>query len=234
MLVFGGAGGRNNEARIQVDGLNTGAAFNGAGVSSYMVDISNAQEIATTTSGGLGEAEVGGPSFSIVPKTGGNPIRGSFYQSNVTKGMVGDNYSAELQAAGLTTPGKLFKLWDSNLGVGGPIAKDQRVVLLPVPRSGQPPDRSWHVRQREHGRPHEVELRSRSQPPGGGGGKLAQRVDPSDRAADREAQDQRVLGSAAAVSGRRLPRVRRRMPSVRRERDHLRCGGRVESALQRH
>src|SRR5262249_18782047 len=26
MLVFGGAGGRNNEARIQVDGLNTGAA----------------------------------------------------------------------------------------------------------------------------------------------------------------------------------------------------------------
>jgi hypothetical protein len=125
MLVFGGAGGRNNEARIQVDGLNTGAAFNGAGVSSYMVDISNAQEIATTTSGGLGEAEVGGPSFSIVPKTGGNQVRGSFYQSNVTKGMVGDNYTAELQAAGLTTPGKLFKLWDSNLGVGGPIAKDR-------------------------------------------------------------------------------------------------------------
>ncbi len=125
MLVFGGAGGRNNEARIQVDGLNTGAAFNGAGVSSYMVDISNAQEIATTTSGGLGEAEVGGPSFSIVPKTGGNKIQGSFYQSNVTKGMVGDNYSPELQAAGLTTPGKLFKLWDSNLGLGGPIAKDK-------------------------------------------------------------------------------------------------------------
>src|SRR5262244_3876785 len=70
MLVFGGAGGRVNEARIQVDGLNTGAAFNGAGVSSYVVDIGNAQEISMTTSGGLGEAEVGGPSFSIVPKTG--------------------------------------------------------------------------------------------------------------------------------------------------------------------
>src|SRR5665213_4205855 len=28
MLVFGGAGGRVNEARLQVDGLNTGAAFN--------------------------------------------------------------------------------------------------------------------------------------------------------------------------------------------------------------
>jgi hypothetical protein len=125
MLVFGGAGGRNNEARIQVDGLNTGAAFNGAGVSSYMVDISNAQEVATTTSGGLGEAEVGGPSFSIVPKTGGNELHGSFYQSNVTTGMVGDNYNADLQARGLSTPGKLFKLWDSNFGLGGPIKKDR-------------------------------------------------------------------------------------------------------------
>jgi len=125
MLVFGGAGGRTNEARIQVDGLNTGAAFNGAGVSSYVVDIGNAQEISMTTSGGLGEAEVGGPSFSIVPKTGGNTIKGSVYASNVTKGMVGDNYTDALKAAGLTTPGKLFKLWDYNVGVGGPIKKDK-------------------------------------------------------------------------------------------------------------
>src|SRR5438105_9076616 len=100
MLVFGGSGGRNNEARIQVDGLNTGAAFNGAGVSSYVVDIGNAQEISMTTSGGLGEAEVGGPSFSIVPKTGGNSLKGSVYASNVTSGMVGNNITPELQAAG--------------------------------------------------------------------------------------------------------------------------------------
>jgi hypothetical protein len=125
MLVFGGAGGRTNEARIQVDGLNTGAAFNGAGVSSYVVDIGNAQEISMTTSGGLGEAEVGGPSFSIVPKTGGNQLKGSFYGSAVTQGMVGDNYTQELKDKGLTTPGKLYKLWDMNLGVGGPIKKDK-------------------------------------------------------------------------------------------------------------
>src|SRR3954462_6182549 len=125
MLVFGGAGGRVNEARIQVDGLNTGAAFNGAGVSSYVVDIGNAQEISMTTSGGLGEAEVGGPSFSIVPKTGGNSFKGSVYASNVTKGMVGDNYTQALKDAGLTSPGKLFKLWDYNVGVGGPIKKDK-------------------------------------------------------------------------------------------------------------
>ncbi len=125
MLVFGGAGGRNNEARIQVDGLNTGAAFNGAGVSSYVPDIGNAQEIATTTSGGLGEAEVGGPSFSIVPKTGGNSVKGSVYASNVTSGMVGGNYTQDLKDRGLTTPGALQKLWDYNIGIGGPIKKDR-------------------------------------------------------------------------------------------------------------
>ena len=61
MTVFGGAGGRANEGRMQVDGLGTGAALNGGGVSTYVADISNAQEVVTTNSGGLGEAEVGGP-----------------------------------------------------------------------------------------------------------------------------------------------------------------------------
>ena len=33
MVVFGGRGGRGNEGRAQVDGLNTGASLNGGGVS---------------------------------------------------------------------------------------------------------------------------------------------------------------------------------------------------------
>ena len=37
MTVFGGAGGRSNEGRMQVDGLNTGAALNGGGVSTIGV-----------------------------------------------------------------------------------------------------------------------------------------------------------------------------------------------------
>ena len=90
-------GRRNNEARLQVDGLNTGAAFNGGGVSSYVADIGNAQEISITTSGGMGEAEVGGPSFSIVPKTGGNTIKGTFYRFVVTSGMVGNNYTDDAE-----------------------------------------------------------------------------------------------------------------------------------------
>ena len=125
MTVFGGAGGRENEGRLQVDGINTGASVNGAGVSGYVADLTNAQEVAFTTSGGLGEAEVGGPTMSIVPKTGGNTLKGSFYTAAVSEGMVGDNYTDELKAAGLTVPGQLLELWDFSLGVGGPVLKDR-------------------------------------------------------------------------------------------------------------
>jgi hypothetical protein len=125
MTVFGGAGGRGNEGRLQVDGLNTGAALNGAGVSTYIADVGNAAEVTFTTSGGLGEAEVGGPAMSIVPKTGGNTFRGAAYLAGVSEGMVGSNFSPELQAAGLAVPGELLKLWDVNLGLGGPIKRDR-------------------------------------------------------------------------------------------------------------
>ena len=125
MVVFGGAGGRSNEGRLTVDGLNTGASLNGAGVSGYNADLLNAQEVVTTNSGGLGEAEVGGPAINVVPKTGGNTFKGSAYGAYVGSGMVSSNYTPELQAAGLASPLSILKLWDANAGLGGPIKKDR-------------------------------------------------------------------------------------------------------------
>src|SRR5262245_48160179 len=137
MTVFGGAGGRNNEGRMQVDGLNTGAGLGGSGVSTYVADISNAQEVVTTTSGGLGEAEVGGPTLSIIPKSGGNTLAGNAYVSGTGGGLVGSNYSPELQAAGLTTPGTLLKQWDFTFGLGGPILKDRLWYRVAARDEGQ-------------------------------------------------------------------------------------------------
>jgi hypothetical protein len=137
MTVFGGAGGRNNEGRMQVDGLNAGAGLGGSGVSTYVADISNAQEIVTTTSGGLGETEVGGPTLSIIPKSGGNTIRGAAFLGGVSKGMVGSNYSDDLRVAGLTTPGQLLKQWDYTFGIGGPIKKDRLWYYATAREEGQ-------------------------------------------------------------------------------------------------
>ncbi len=137
MTVFGGQGGRNNEGRMQVDGLNAGAGLGGSGVSTYVADISNAQEVVTTTSGGLGEVEVGGPSLSIIPRSGGNTIRGAAYLSGVGGGMMGSNYSDALRIAGLTTPGKLLKQWDFTFGIGGPIMKDRLWYYVTARDEGQ-------------------------------------------------------------------------------------------------
>jgi hypothetical protein len=136
MIVFGTAGLRGNEGRLQVDGLGVGAARNGGGVSGYNADIANAQEISFTVSGGLGEAEVSGSVLSVVPKTGGNNLKGSFYVASVAESMVGSNYTTELQAAGLGVPGKLLKLWDFTGGIGGPIKRDRLWYFLNLRNQG--------------------------------------------------------------------------------------------------
>ena len=98
-----------------------GAALSGGGVSSYIPDVGNSQEVTFSTSGGLGEAEVGGPTMNIVPKTGGNQLKGNLYLAGTPRGLVGSNYTSELETAGLRAPGELLKLWDFTAGVGGPI-----------------------------------------------------------------------------------------------------------------
>ena len=136
MVVFGGFGGRSNEGRVNVDGISVGSAFNGAGVSSYIADVANAREIAMTTTGGLGETEGGGPALNVLPKEGGNSVRGTFFASGATSGMVGSNYTQELRDRGLTTPGETRKVWDFNLGIGGPIARDRLWFFLNLREEG--------------------------------------------------------------------------------------------------
>jgi hypothetical protein len=125
MVVFGGAGGRGNEGRLTVDSLMVGASLNGAGVSGYNADMLNSAEVVTTNSGGLGESEVGGPTINVVPKTGGNSFRGTAYVADVSSGMTNSNYSPALKAAGLAAPLQILKVWDAQVGVGGPIMRDR-------------------------------------------------------------------------------------------------------------
>ena len=96
-----------------------------------------------------------------MPKEGGNSVRGSFFAAGVTEGMIGSNYTEELRARGLTTPGETRKVWDFNLGVGGPILRDRLWFFGTFARRRQRAQRSRHVRQRQRRRPDEVDLRGR-------------------------------------------------------------------------
>ena len=127
MIVFGGRGGRGNEGQSQLDGLGTGAAINGGGVSGYG-QLENAQEVVMTTAAGLGEAEVGGPIVNMIPKTGGNTFQNHYYGSGMKGWMQSDNYGQILKDfSGVTvlSPQKTLYLWDTSLSNGGPIKKDR-------------------------------------------------------------------------------------------------------------
>ena len=69
-------GGRANESRLTVDGLNVGNPPGGNQPPTYVADVGNSQEVTFTTSGGLGESETAGLVMNIIPKTGGNDSQG--------------------------------------------------------------------------------------------------------------------------------------------------------------
>src|SRR5688572_1106493 len=127
-------GGPQTEGRVMVDGMNAGAVRGGAGVSNYQVDVANAQELSYTLSGGLGEAETGGPTMNVVPRTGGNTYSGSFFFSGANSAMQGSNLTPELRAAGLRDPNELIKSWEANGAIGGPIIRDRLWFFLSTKR----------------------------------------------------------------------------------------------------
>jgi hypothetical protein len=113
-------GGRNNEGRMTIDGLNVGNPPGGNQPPGFSVDVGNSEEISFTTSGGLGESETAGLVMNVVPKTGGNTLHGSAFYSGSGKNLQSDNSGGKVSA-----PTPLTKVYDVNGAVGGPILKDR-------------------------------------------------------------------------------------------------------------
>ena len=99
--------------------------YQGMGVSGYVPEVGNSQEVVFSLSGGLGEATTGGPQMNVITKQGGNMFAGSFFLSGSGSAFQGDNLTAELRAKGLTAVNSIEKLWDVNPSLGGPIVRDK-------------------------------------------------------------------------------------------------------------
>ena len=104
-----------------MDGLGVNGTSGGGTL--YVTDTQNVSEVDVT--GGLGEAEAGGPVINVVPRIGGNTFSGSLFLDGTNGSLQGGNFDDELVAAGLREPGKLKKLWNVNAALGGPIVKDR-------------------------------------------------------------------------------------------------------------
>jgi hypothetical protein len=133
MIVFGSRGGRGNEGRVQVNGLNTGASLNGGGVSGYRQDLENATEVSVNTSGGMGEAEVGGIAMNIIPRTGGNTFTGHLFATGFNDSLQSDNFTQRVRTYGLgpngvfglAAPNSVNYNYDTQVSSGGPVVRDR-------------------------------------------------------------------------------------------------------------
>jgi hypothetical protein len=97
--------------------------------SMYYMDFGSAEEISVDTAA-MG-AEVGGgggANINVIPKSGGNTVKGSFNWAMTGKGywdhFTGNNITDDLRAQGITDP-TLRKLNDINADAGGPFIKDR-------------------------------------------------------------------------------------------------------------
>jgi len=97
--------------------------------SMYYMDFGSAEEISVDTAA-MG-AEVGGgggANINVIPKTGGNTVKGSAQWSITGKGywdgFTGNNITDDLRAQGITDP-TLRNLNDFNADAGGPFIKDR-------------------------------------------------------------------------------------------------------------
>jgi len=97
--------------------------------SMYYMDFGSAEEVSVDTAA-MG-AEVGGgggANINVIPKTGGNSVKGDVNYSITGKGywdhFTGNNVTDELRAQGITDP-TLRNLNDFNASFGGPFLKDR-------------------------------------------------------------------------------------------------------------
>src|SRR5687767_3503520 len=114
------------EGRYAINGFPLTAARSG-GFASVVYDTVNADEVAITIGGGLGESDIGGPLMNIVPKSGGNSLSGSAFLNTAGEWSSGNNITSELQALNpnLREQAAIIKAYDYNVSLGGPIMRDR-------------------------------------------------------------------------------------------------------------
>ena len=117
-------GGRATEGRVQLDGVTVGSPPSGNSATSYALVTAYAQQVTFSTSSVLGEYETGGVVMQIVPQTGGNVTRGSFFASGSGARLQDSNVTPALEQQGIMAA-PFSSVYDISAVVGGPVLKNR-------------------------------------------------------------------------------------------------------------
>jgi hypothetical protein len=118
-------GSRNVDQRVTINGVNTMTLQAGGNIGGQTPDIGSAAEVTVDTNSLSADLPTGGVRINFVPKDGGNIFANSTFFTFSNESLQGDNFSTELQQAGLGTPNRIVNNWDINQSIGGPFKRDK-------------------------------------------------------------------------------------------------------------
>ena len=118
-------GGRTSDTRLQLDGVRLGNVLSGGEFSNFVPDTGSTQEVAVDFAAISAEQPFGGLRIDIIPREGGNSVRGVVFATAVNSSWQTSNLTDDLRNRGLPEPNEMKKAWDINPSVGGPILRDK-------------------------------------------------------------------------------------------------------------
>jgi hypothetical protein len=121
-------GSRPNDAQALYDGMTYNSMMaSGAGGGAYPLYTNQGavQEISIEVSANSAESPVSGVRTNLIPKEGGNNLKGSVVGSYAPGSWQSNNASDALRARGLQTNTKLIRIYDFNPTLGGALMRDK-------------------------------------------------------------------------------------------------------------
>jgi hypothetical protein len=118
-------GAGTGESRNMVDGMVADAMFPGGQCSCTYDNEMQTQELAVSVGGGAAENQLGGVVVNRIPRTGGNTFSGDQLVTFSNLSLQSKNLDDALRARGVSSPDELYRQYDFNYSIGGPIMRDK-------------------------------------------------------------------------------------------------------------
>ena len=99
--------------------------LSGGEFSNFVPDTGSTQEVTVDYAAVSAEQPFGGLRIDIIPREGGNSVRGVVFATAVNSAWQTSNLTDELRNRGLPEPNEMKQAWDINPSVGGPLMRDK-------------------------------------------------------------------------------------------------------------
>jgi hypothetical protein len=118
-------GSLSGDMALEIDGMSVSTLLSTGNISGVYHNQGAYQEMSYQVVAGSAESQTGGVRVNMIPKEGGNRFSGDGVAIYSNRHLQAQNNDDELRAKGLTVPPNLYRLYDYNASLGGPVLQDR-------------------------------------------------------------------------------------------------------------